>query len=266
MPDVPDDHLVLVLYGDVPLLRAATLRAAGRARLGPAQLALLTVNAARPHRLRPRGARRARPREGDRRAQGREARAAADPRGQHRRARAAREACCAAGSAGCAATMRRASTTSPTSSRWPCAMDCAVAALAAQDETEVLGVNDRAAAGAAGRRAARRACAAALMRVGATLADPARFDQRGELVVGRDVFIDVNVVFEGRVVLGRSRAHRPELRAARRRRSARTPWCNAHSVLEQCDGGPGLHHRVRSRGCARARRSAPACTSAISSR
>src|SRR5690606_32064304 len=36
----------------------------------------------------------------------------------------------------------------------------------------------------------------------ATLADPLRFDQRGELVVGRDVFIDVNVVFEGRVVLG----------------------------------------------------------------
>lgn len=40
------------------------------------------------------------------------------------------------------------------------------------------------------------------MRAGATLADPARFDQRGTLVVGRDVFIDVNVVFEGQVVLG----------------------------------------------------------------
>jgi bifunctional UDP-N-acetylglucosamine pyrophosphorylase / glucosamine-1-phosphate N-acetyltransferase len=40
-----------------------------------------------------------------------------------------------------------------------------------------------------------------VMLAGATLADPSRFDQRGELVVGRDVFIDVNVVFEGRVEL-----------------------------------------------------------------
>jgi len=40
------------------------------------------------------------------------------------------------------------------------------------------------------------------MRAGATLVDPARFDQRGELLLGRDVFIDVNVVFEGRVELG----------------------------------------------------------------
>ena len=40
------------------------------------------------------------------------------------------------------------------------------------------------------------------MRAGATLVDPDRFDQRGDLVLGRDVFIDVNVVFEGRVELG----------------------------------------------------------------
>ncbi len=44
---IPDDHLVLVLYGDVPLLRAETLRElrrAGRTR----QLALLTVKLADP--------------------------------------------------------------------------------------------------------------------------------------------------------------------------------------------------------------------------
>lgn len=40
------------------------------------------------------------------------------------------------------------------------------------------------------------------MVAGATLADPARFDQRGELTLGRDVFIDINVVFEGRIQLG----------------------------------------------------------------
>jgi bifunctional UDP-N-acetylglucosamine pyrophosphorylase/glucosamine-1-phosphate N-acetyltransferase len=42
----------------------------------------------------------------------------------------------------------------------------------------------------------------ALMEAGVTLADPARIDVRGELVCGRDVSIDVNCVFEGRVVLG----------------------------------------------------------------
>ena len=38
-----------------------------------------------------------------------------------------------------------------------------------------------------------------LMAAGVTLADPARIDVRGELLCGRDVAIDVNCVFEGRV-------------------------------------------------------------------
>ena len=37
---------------------------------------------------------------------------------------------------------------------------------------------------------------------GVTLADPARFDVRGELACGRDVSIDVNCIFEGKVTLG----------------------------------------------------------------
>ncbi len=37
---------------------------------------------------------------------------------------------------------------------------------------------------------------------GVTLADPSRFDCRGELHVGTDVFIDINVVIEGNVALG----------------------------------------------------------------
>ncbi|WP_298019289.1 bifunctional UDP-N-acetylglucosamine diphosphorylase/glucosamine-1-phosphate N-acetyltransferase GlmU [uncultured Castellaniella sp.] len=40
-----------------------------------------------------------------------------------------------------------------------------------------------------------------LLEQGVTLADPARFDLRGELSCGRDVFIDVGCVFEGRVRL-----------------------------------------------------------------
>ncbi|MDD3380525.1 MAG: bifunctional UDP-N-acetylglucosamine diphosphorylase/glucosamine-1-phosphate N-acetyltransferase GlmU [Rugosibacter sp.] len=40
-----------------------------------------------------------------------------------------------------------------------------------------------------------------LLDAGVGLADPARIDVRGELTCGRDVFIDVNNVFEGRVTL-----------------------------------------------------------------
>ena len=41
-----------------------------------------------------------------------------------------------------------------------------------------------------------------LLQAGVTLADPARIDVRGELRCGRDVAIDVNCIFEGRVELG----------------------------------------------------------------
>ncbi len=51
-------------------------------------------------------------------------------------------------------------------------------------------------------RVYQRDLAERLLEQGVTLADPARVDIRGELVCGRDVSIDVNCVFEGRVVLG----------------------------------------------------------------
>ncbi len=41
-----------------------------------------------------------------------------------------------------------------------------------------------------------------LMRNGVGLIDPARFDLRGDLEIGRDNEIDINVVIEGRVKLG----------------------------------------------------------------
>ncbi len=41
-----------------------------------------------------------------------------------------------------------------------------------------------------------------LMLNGANLRDPARIDVRGEVTVGSDVMIDINVIFEGKVVLG----------------------------------------------------------------
>jgi len=70
----------------------------------------------------------------------------------------------------------------------------------AQSESEVLGVNSKGQL-AQLERVAQRRTAERLMEQGVRLADPARIDVRGELLCGRDVFIDVNCVFEGRVVL-----------------------------------------------------------------
>jgi bifunctional UDP-N-acetylglucosamine pyrophosphorylase/glucosamine-1-phosphate N-acetyltransferase len=77
----------------------------------------------------------------------------------------------------------------------------AVVAAAASGETEVLGVNSPAQLADLERRLQRQR-AETLMNAGVRLADPARFDQRGTLECGQDVEIDVNCVFEGRVVLG----------------------------------------------------------------
>ena len=76
-----------------------------------------------------------------------------------------------------------------------------VQGIVADTPTEVLGINDRAQLAEA-ERAWQRQQAADLMARGATLADPARVDVRGEVTLGRDVFIDVGVVLEGKVVLG----------------------------------------------------------------
>ena len=76
-----------------------------------------------------------------------------------------------------------------------------VNAIQAASEAEVLGVNDKVQlAQLEGFVRAQRA--KALMEAGATLVDPARIDIRGEVSVGRDVFIDANVTLIGKVVLG----------------------------------------------------------------
>ena len=66
---------------------------------------------------------------------------------------------------------------------------------------EVMGVNS-AAQLAHLERLHQHEVATKLMERGVRLMDPKRIDVRGELVCGRDVSIDVNCVFEGRVVLG----------------------------------------------------------------
>jgi bifunctional UDP-N-acetylglucosamine pyrophosphorylase/glucosamine-1-phosphate N-acetyltransferase len=75
------------------------------------------------------------------------------------------------------------------------------AVTAQPDEAwETLGVNSKQQL-AELERVHQRNVAEALLVAGVTLADPARIDVRGSLKCGRDVFIDVNCVFEGEVTL-----------------------------------------------------------------
>lgn len=67
---------------------------------------------------------------------------------------------------------------------------------------EILGINDRLQLEQL-ERFYQRQVAEKLMQKGVSIADKNRFDSRcDELKIGRDVFIDVNVIFEGRVVIG----------------------------------------------------------------
>jgi bifunctional UDP-N-acetylglucosamine pyrophosphorylase / glucosamine-1-phosphate N-acetyltransferase len=75
-----------------------------------------------------------------------------------------------------------------------------VVAVAAADPVEVEGVNSPMQL-AQLERAYQRRVANRLMEAGVRLADPARFDVRGDLRCGQDVQIDVNCVFEGNVTL-----------------------------------------------------------------
>jgi len=77
-----------------------------------------------------------------------------------------------------------------------------VASTQPLSEQEVLGVNNKKQLQDL-ERAYQKMLARNLMLDGVTIADASRIDIRGVLVVGEDVSIDVNVVFEGKVRLGR---------------------------------------------------------------
>lgn len=76
-----------------------------------------------------------------------------------------------------------------------------VAAVTADDIMEVEGANNRLQLNALERYYQRKQ-AKALLLAGVSLADPERFDLRGELVHGKDCEIDINVIIEGKVTLG----------------------------------------------------------------
>jgi len=198
MPVIPDDHQVLILCGDVPLVRSETLAqlvAAG----GPDQLGLLTARVDNPAGY----GRIIRQENGN--VRGIVEQVDASPAelaideinsglmvlpGKHLR-------------------------------RWLSGLgndnaqgeyyltDCIAMAFSEQmtvlgiqaPAEQVLGINDKAQL-ARVERLYQRAQAEALMAAGVTLADPARVDIRGTLSCAADVFIDVGAVFEGTVELG----------------------------------------------------------------
>jgi bifunctional UDP-N-acetylglucosamine pyrophosphorylase / glucosamine-1-phosphate N-acetyltransferase len=76
-----------------------------------------------------------------------------------------------------------------------------IGSSAPHDLSEILGVNSKQQLAQLERLYQSRA-ASRLLDAGVTLADPMRIDVRGELICGRDVRIDINCVFEGKVEIG----------------------------------------------------------------
>ena len=199
MPQVPDGHTLLVLYGDVPLIRSATLSEL-LARVGRGNLSLLTMQSDAPAgygRIV--------------RARGGGVRRIVEEKDATRAELAIRE-CNTGVMAAPARLMRRwLKALKPDNSQREYYLTdvvalavkdrVAVKPLTAAQAIEVQGVNDK--AQLAEVEAAWRARAAReLMLAGVTVADPARLEVRGAVTHGADVFLDVNVVLEGRVVLG----------------------------------------------------------------
>jgi bifunctional UDP-N-acetylglucosamine pyrophosphorylase/glucosamine-1-phosphate N-acetyltransferase len=195
---IPDDHQVLVLYGDVPLVRAQTLTKL----LAAAEDSLALLSAELP----------------DPSGYGRIVRDAAGE------VRAIVEDCDATPEQLAIHEVNTGLMTMPAKRlrEWLLALrndnaqreyfltdivaaavggGCRVCAVRAGDAAETAGVNDKVQLAQAEAHY-RRARSKELMLAGATLADPGRIDVRGEVEVGRDVFIDVNAVLMGRVHLG----------------------------------------------------------------
>ena len=197
VPKLHDEGTTLILNGDVPLIEAATAQALIDA-CGGQRLALLTVELADPTGY------------------GRIVRDGDAILGivEHKDASAAQRAIREVYTGVMAAPTRQlkrwlAALNNDNSQReyyltdvvsMAVAQSVPVVGTAALDETEVLGVNDPIQLAQLERRFQGRQ-AQALMRSGVRLADPARFDLRGELECGPDVQIDVNCVFEGHVRL-----------------------------------------------------------------
>ncbi|MBR9909938.1 MAG: UDP-N-acetylglucosamine diphosphorylase/glucosamine-1-phosphate N-acetyltransferase [Gammaproteobacteria bacterium] len=199
LPDMQDDSIALVLYGDVPLIKAATLQRLLE-RVSENTMGLLTVNLVNPQGY---------------------GRILRDENGAvsaivEQKDASAEQLQIAEVNTGLMA-VRVADL-----QRWLPQLHCDnaqgeyyltdIIAMARAEglsivteqpdsENEVLGVNNRQQQ-AQLERFYQQQIASQLMTEGVTLLDPERFDCRGKLVVGSDVIIDINCVFEGEVNIG----------------------------------------------------------------
>lgn len=198
LPRISPGTEVLVVNGDVPLVRAETLRRLADAARGA--LAILTIELADPARY---------------------GRVLRDPSGRVARIVEAKDASAeelgigeiftgflAAPAERLGAWLRKIGNRNAQNEYYltdvvglAVAEAVNVASVRVSDEIEVAGVNSRHEL-AALERAWQRRQADRLLEDGVAIADPARFDVRGSLECGRDVEIDVNCVFEGAVRLG----------------------------------------------------------------
>jgi bifunctional UDP-N-acetylglucosamine pyrophosphorylase/glucosamine-1-phosphate N-acetyltransferase len=235
LPGIADDDVVLVLYGDVPLVEAGTLEALVAEATG-GRLALLTVALDDPAGY-------GRIVRGD---DGR-VREIVEEKDADAATRAIDEVntgILACGAGALRGWLDRVGNDNSQGEYYltdvvglAVADGVEVAATAAPTAVEVLGVNNRGQL-AALERHYQRAQAERLMTEGVTLADPARFDLRGRVEVGRDVFIDVGAVLEGTVVLG-DRARIGANCVLRDAVIGADSVIEAHSIVEAAEVGRG---------------------------
>ncbi|MGM0571207.1 MAG: bifunctional UDP-N-acetylglucosamine diphosphorylase/glucosamine-1-phosphate N-acetyltransferase GlmU [Pseudomonadota bacterium] len=240
LPAVPDGAVVLVLYGDVPLINPETLVALV-SRVNQQSLGLLTVDLANPDGY---------------------GRILRNEQGkviaivEQKDATESQKAICEVNTGILAVTSDHLKRWLPQLSNSNAQGEyylTDIIAMAAGEgmtievaqpshEQEVQGVNNRLQLSVL-ERWYQRCEAERLMIEGATLADPDRIDVRGNLTVGQDVLIDVNVVFEGTVTLGNNVSIGPNC-LIRDARLADNVTVHANSVIEgadvaeQCQIGP----------------------------
>jgi bifunctional UDP-N-acetylglucosamine pyrophosphorylase/glucosamine-1-phosphate N-acetyltransferase len=199
LPAIDDGHTVLVIFGDVPLVSADTLRDACLAAAGDS-LALVTAQFADPAQL----GRIIRSSDG-----GIEAIVEyADATDEQRQIHEINSGIMALNAELMKRLLAEVEPQNAQSEYYLTDLielavrhNIPVTGIEAQTAAEVTGVNDRVQL-AQLERIYQQQQAEALMRAGVTLADPARIDIRGDVSAATDCFIDVNVVLEGKVQLG----------------------------------------------------------------
>ena len=199
MPKVGDKDLVLILYGDVPLVRPATLRRLTDSA-AKGHLAVLTAKLSDPTgygRLLRDGAGRV-----QRIVEEKDASAAEKYIDE---INTGLMACSAAKLKGWLAKVGNMNAQKEYYLTDVIALAAAdgvtVDGVLAEERDEVRGINDKHQLAQA-EKALRKRIAIELMVAGLALRDPRRFDLRGTLSFGRDCVIDVNCVLEGAVKLG----------------------------------------------------------------